>query len=122
MGFVHADKWGPAGSVVAALCCLGAAPLVGALAAVGLGFLLHDWILIPVLGLCLAATLWALDRDRPRQGSWKPEVVAAAGAGFTLAGLWVSPVVVGTGLVLLLAGSVWNWIRIRGGVKQGGCS
>lgn len=52
---------GPVGSVFAALCRLGVAPVVGALGVAGLGFLLRDWILIPLLALFLGATLWPLD-------------------------------------------------------------
>jgi len=60
---MHADRWGPLGSVFAALCCLGAAPVVGAVTTVG--------------------------------------------------GLWLSGVVVGVGLALLVAASVWNRVLVR---------
>lgn len=61
---MHADRWGALGSVFAALCCLGAAPVLAALSAVGLGFLIHDAILIPMLALFLGVTIRALNRDR----------------------------------------------------------
>ncbi|MFQ5689419.1 MAG: MerC family mercury resistance protein [Gemmatimonadota bacterium] len=110
---MHADKWGPAGSILSALCCLGAAPLLGALSAIGLGFLIHDWILIPLLLFFLWATLRSLSRDAGRHGSTGPERTAAIGAVFTVVGLWISGVVVGIGLALLVAGSAWNWVRVR---------
>ena len=55
---MHADKWGPIGSIFAALCCLGFAPALAALSAVGLGFLINDLVLIPFLVLFLGATIW----------------------------------------------------------------
>lgn len=108
-----ADRWGPAGSLFAALCCLGAAPVVGALGAVGLGFLVNDLILIPLLVLFLGATLWALRRGRPRHHHHGPVTTGTVGALATLGGLWVSGAVVGAGLVLLVSGSVWNWALVR---------
>ncbi len=53
---MHADKWGPLGSIFASLCCLGFAPLLGVLSAIGLGFLVNDLILVPLLTFFLAIT------------------------------------------------------------------
>lgn len=111
---MHADKWGPLGSVFATLCCVGAAPVVGALSAAGLGFVLNDVILLPLLVLFLGATIWGLHRDRARHGRAGPERLAAAGAVLTLGGLWISGAVVASGLALLVLGSLWNWRIIRG--------
>ncbi|MGH7556222.1 MAG: MerC family mercury resistance protein [Gemmatimonadota bacterium] len=110
---IHADKWGPLGSIVTALCCLGAAPVVGALAALGLGFLLRDAILIPLLALFLAVTAWSLRGDRRRHGRAGPERLAWIAALLALGGLWISGAVVGVGLVSLVAASVWNWMIVR---------
>lgn len=110
---MNADKCGTVGSVFTALCCLGVAPVVGALSAAGLGFLVNDLILIPLLAAFLGVTIWALRRDRPRHGRGGPEGLAWAAALLTLAGLWVSGVVVGAGLALLIAGSGWNWTLVR---------
>lgn len=108
---LHADKWGPLGSVFAALCCLGVAPVVGALAAGGLGFLVRDAILIPLLALFLVITIGSLRRERRRHGCAAPERLAWVAAVLTLAGLWVSAVVTALGLVLLVSASVWNaWL------------
>jgi len=60
---------GATGGVVAALCCLGWAPLLGVLGAVGLGFLLHDAILLPALAGFLALTVWGATRPSSRQNA-----------------------------------------------------
>lgn len=65
---MHADKWGPLGSVFAALCCLGAAPVIGALSGAAL---------------------------------------------VTVGGLWLSGLVVGLGLAMLVSASAWNWVLVR---------
>ena len=54
------DKIGIGGSVFAALCCLGFPALLSILSAIGLGFIVNDAILIPLLLLFLAVTLLGL--------------------------------------------------------------
>jgi len=105
--------WGPFGSLFAALCCLGAAPVLAALAAIGLGFLINDLILIPLLVAFLGVTIRALARDRARHGRGAPVPVSVAGALATVGGLWVSGIVVGAGLALVFGASVWNWMLVR---------
>ncbi|MBI4482892.1 MAG: MerC domain-containing protein [Acidobacteria bacterium] len=58
----HLDKIGLGGSVLTALCCLGFPAILSFMAAIGLGFLLKDTILILMLGLFLLVTLYGLYR------------------------------------------------------------
>lgn len=92
---MRADIWGPIGSAITAACCLGLAPVVSALAAAGLGFLIKDVILIPLLVLFLGATLWQLHRDRRRHRAVGPVATGWAGAVLTLVGLWLHAMVTG---------------------------
>jgi mercuric ion transport protein len=110
---MHADKWGPIGSIFAALCCLGFAPALTALSAVGLRFLINDMVLIPLLVLFLGATIWGLHRDRARHQTPGPEYLAWVASVLTVGGLWISSAVVGAGLTLLIAVSVWNVLALR---------
>ena len=54
------DKIGVLGSVFTALCCLGLPALLTILSAVGLGFLINDAILLPLLVIFLAITVVGL--------------------------------------------------------------
>jgi mercuric ion transport protein len=110
---MHADKWGPIGSIFAALCCLGYAPALAVLSAVGLRFLINDLVLIPLLVLFLGATSWGLHRDRPRHHTPGPEYLAWVASVLTVGGIWISGAVVGAGLTLLVAVSVWNVLALR---------
>jgi len=56
----HLDKLGVGGSFVAAACCLGLPAVVSILGALGLGFLINDAVLLPLLLVFLAATLTGL--------------------------------------------------------------
>ena len=110
---MHSDKWGPLGSIFFAMCRLGVAPVLGALSAVGLGFLINDAILIPLLTLFLAATIWGVHRDRIRHGRTGPVTLSVLAAVLAVAGLWISPIVVGAGLAALVGSSLWNFRLVR---------
>ena len=54
------DKIGVLGSVFAALCCLGIPVLLSILSAVGLGFIVNDAILLPLLVIFLVTMVVGL--------------------------------------------------------------
>lgn len=56
----HLDKLGVGGSFVAAACCLGLPAVLSIMGALGLGFLIHDAVLLPLLLVFLALTLAGL--------------------------------------------------------------
>ena len=56
----HLDKLGVGGSFVAAACCLGLSAVVSIMGALGLGFLINDVVLLPLLLVFLALTLTGL--------------------------------------------------------------
>lgn len=114
---MSADRWGPVGATFAALCCLGWAPALAALSAVGLGFLIHDAILIPLLVVFLGLTIRSLSKDRARHGRPGPERLAWLAALAVAGGVWVGAPVVAIGLIVLVASTVWNGVltrRLRG--------
>ena len=111
----HLDQIGVGGSLFAALCCLGFPALLAILSAAGLGFLLKDAILIPLLGVFLLVTLWGLYLGKSHHGSWIPLVVGAAGSVLTGASVWFgSGIVAGIGIAALVSASVLNvWLKMR---------
>ena len=79
----HLDKVGVAGSFIAAACCLGLPAIVALFAALGLGFLINDAVLLPLLLFFLGLALFGLFQGY--QGHRKPwplavGVVSAAAA------------------------------------------
>jgi hypothetical protein len=85
--------------------------VVGALGALGLGFLINDFILFPLFFGFIGFTLWALYRSTRTRAAITPFWVGLAGAVTAAVGLFVHPSLVWTGLGTLLAGSVWNtWL------------
>ncbi|HLH38447.1 MAG TPA: MerC domain-containing protein [Bryobacteraceae bacterium] len=76
----HLDKLGIAGSFVAAACCMGLPAIVSILAALGLGFLINDAILRPLMIAFLAVTfIGLLFGFRVHRRLWP--LVIAAGSG-----------------------------------------
>src|SRR5260370_11073080 len=56
----HLDKSGVGGSLFAALCCLGFPALLSIPLSIGLGFLINDTILQPILIVFLLVSVFAL--------------------------------------------------------------
>lgn len=76
----HLDKVGVAGSVLAALCCLGIPAVVSLLTAIGLGFLLSEPVRAPLLLAFLLVTLWGLIAGLRRHRHASPLVLGVAAA------------------------------------------
>lgn len=56
----HIDKFGLVGSLFSVLCCIGAPAIISVVFAIGLGFLINDAVLFPLLALFLIITLIGL--------------------------------------------------------------
>ncbi|SRR5260370_19240947 len=106
------------GSAVALLCCAGVAPVIGILSAIGLGFLLRDAILIPLLILALGVTLWGLWQGRRCHGRSRPLVVGVVGSLITVGGAlaWVPLAFVG--FVGVIVAGLWNLAAVRACLAQ----
>ena len=76
----HTDKVGVVGSVFTALCCLGFPALLSILGAIGLGFLINDTILFPLLAIFLILTLSGLYLGVRHHKRWLAFVVGAVSA------------------------------------------
>ena len=104
---------GSTGAVVSGACCLGFAPLLAGLSAVGAGFLIRDAILIPLFVLSLAFTLWSLWSSRAKHGQAGQFYLGLGGAVIAFAALWFSPPLAYLGLAGVLAAAVWDIVTLR---------
>lgn len=105
--------FGSLGSVFAALCCAGVPAVLGALTAAGLGFLINDLILLPLLALSLGLALWSLAGGAERHGTRAVLVLGGFGAALMVVGIIASPLVVYAGAAAMISASVWNAGAIR---------
>jgi len=104
---------GSIGSIFASICCLGVAPVLAALSAAGLGFIISDAVLIPMLALFLGITLWGMKGSRAKHGNSKPLYLGSSGAIAALVGIFVFMPLHILGLVALIGASVWDIILLR---------
>ena len=66
------DQLGFLGTLFVSLCCLGVSVVIAPLTAIGLGFLINDLILIPLVLVFLLITLWGLHSGRKRHREGRP--------------------------------------------------
>jgi len=104
---------GPTGSILAGACCLGFAPFIGFLSAIGAGFLINDLILIPLFLVFLGITLWGLYSSRKRHKHSGPLILGAAASVIAFAALWLFAPLAYVALVTLFAVSVWDMVLLR---------
>lgn len=104
----HADKIGAVGSLFAALCCLGIPAVLSIVSAIGLGFIVNDAILMPLLAVFLAITLYGLWNGYRRHGKRAPLALGAVSAAGLLMFLWFSSVLAGISLGALIVATFLN--------------
>lgn len=110
----HLDKVGIIGSLFAALCCLGFPALVSIVSAIGLGFLIKDAVLVPLLIASLIIAFVGLFLGmRHHHRPWAL-ILGGISAILTFIGVGVRPsgLVAGIGIAGLIVASVLNvWLR-----------
>ena len=110
----YADKVGIGGSIFAALCCLGFPALLSILSAIGLGFLINDAILLPLLAIFLVITLFGLYVGMRHHGQPWAFVLGLISAVITFVFIFINTVVAYFGLAGLIVSGVLNiWLRSR---------
>ncbi len=72
----HIDKAGVVGATFAALCCLGIPAILSVVSAIGLGFLVRDAVLAPLLILSVVLVVFGLVRGLHRHGHRMPVVIS----------------------------------------------
>src|SRR5438477_1396477 len=111
----HTDKVGIAGALFAALCCLGFPALLSIVSTIGLGFIINDAVLMPLLVVFLLVTLIGLYLGIRHHHSWLAFGVGAISAvimfiGIALAGNKLLAII---GIAGLIVASILNvWLRM----------
>jgi len=85
---------------------------LGVLSAAGLGFLVNDAILLPLVVLALGVALWGLWRGMARHGSRGVLLLGGVGAVLLMVGIFLYPLVY-AGVAAMLGAAVWNTAALR---------
>ncbi len=104
---------GSIGAVFAGLCCLGFAPALGLLSAIGAGFLINDLILIPLFAIFLGMSIWGLKGSAACHKDKRPFYLGTSSALIAFVTIWFIPVVSYIGLLGLICASIWDISRAR---------
>ncbi|MDP8972076.1 MAG: MerC family mercury resistance protein [Actinomycetota bacterium] len=104
--------FGSLGSAFAAACCAGIPAVLGALSAAGLGFLLNDLLLFPLLALFLGLGLWGLWDGVSRHGLRSVLVLGGIGAALMVAGIVFQPLIY-AGAAAMIGAALWNVLALR---------
>ena len=103
---------GSLGAAFAALCCAGVPAVLGALSAAGLGVLINDAILLPLVLLSLGVGLWGLGRGTARHGLLGVPALGSLGAALLVVGIFLSPLLVYAGSAAMLGAALWNAVAL----------
>jgi len=102
------NSLGVGGIVATALCCLGLPALIGFLTAIGLGFLINDFILFPLLALFLGIKLYSSYKNKLKHKNNIPFILSIIGAIMIFPSLFIS-IVLGYVIVgVLLFSAIWD--------------
>lgn len=104
---------GSFGAIIAGACCLGLPPLIAVLTGVGMGFILHDAILIPLLIIILGFTLWSLNASKKKHAKVGPLYLGAGMSILAFSGLWILTAVSWLGFIGLISVSIWDVFLIK---------
>ena len=107
------DKLGFLGTLFASLCCLGVSVVIAPLTAIGLGFLINDLILLPLVLVFLIITLWGLYQGWKRHDDGRPFLLGISAGVLLIPSLFLSVYFAATLLVLLLVSTIWNTAAAR---------
>ncbi|MDA2937415.1 MerC domain-containing protein [Acidobacteria bacterium AH-259-A15] len=102
------DKLGFAGTLFASLCCLGVSVVIAPLTAIGLGFLINDLVLLPLVLVFLLITLLGLYKGWRRHGVRPPFFLGIFAAVLLIPSFFISAYLSSFLLVLLLIATIWN--------------
>jgi len=87
----HVDTVGIIGATIVALCCLGLPAILSVVTTIGLGFIVNDAVLAPLLILSLALIVWALVRGFRRHGNATALVIGSVASVILVIAALVRP-------------------------------
>ena len=120
---LHLEKFGAVGTVITIACCLGFAPLLALLSAIGASFLINDALLTPLLvGFLLLGGfgLFLSMRRHRRRWPFAVHVISAAALMIFTFVIYVQALV-WLGVVGLIAASVSDFFLKRACESESGC-
>ncbi len=111
----YLDKIGFAGSFFTLLCCLGFGPLIALITALGVGFIVNDAVLAPLLVVFLIVGgigLYATKKRHNHSGPLRVHIASGVSVLVFTFAFYVN-ILLWLGIAGLLSASVWNYFLGR---------
>jgi len=105
------SKIGPFGTLFSALCCFGTPVLIALLSALGLGFIINDAVLLPLLIFFLAINGWGLWSSFEKHHNRLPLVIHIISSVLLVVFIFVIyilPIAI-LGLIGVFSSSIWDY-------------
>jgi len=104
---------GSGGTIVASLCCLGTPVLLGFLSSIGLGFLINDFILFPLLVIFLGISIYASHKNKKLHHNKYPFILTVIGSVILIPAIFINTYLAYLVIIVLVVTSVWDIISKR---------
>ncbi len=106
------DKLGFLGTLLSSMCCLGVSIVIAPLTAL-VGFIINDFILLPLVLVFLLITLWGLHTGWKQHGLQLPFFLGIFAAVLLIPSFFVSAYFSSFLLALLLVATIWNTVAVK---------
>lgn len=104
--------FGGIGGSFTALCCAGFPIALAFLTGIGLGFVINDFILFPILFISLGFMFYALHYNRKKHLSQLPIYVGIVSTIIVFAGIFI-PFIIWLGVIGLFVATIWDFVLLR---------
>lgn len=103
---------GSTGAGIAGLCCAGFPLLLAGITGIGLGFIINDLILFPILFIALGFMFHSLYYNKKKHLSTIPIYIGILSTLLLLIGIFVTPII-WIGIIGLFIASIWDYKLIK---------
>jgi len=104
--------FGGIAGIFTGLCCAGFPLVLAFLTGIGLGFLINDFILFPLLAISLGFMIYAIYYNKQKHLSVHPLYVAIISSLVLIAGIFLGSII-WIGIVGLFIATIWDYSLIK---------
>jgi len=110
---------GSLGTVFAALCCLGTPAVLAFLGVIGLGFVINDFILFPLLAVFLGISIYGSFSNKKKHNNKYPLILTILGAVLLIPAIFFNVIAAYAIIAILLVSSIWDIVLVKNKVHGG---
>lgn len=107
-GVLSNNYLGTGGSVFASLCCLGTPALLGFVSSIGLGFIINDLILFPLLALFLGISIYSRNLHKKQHKNNYPFLITVVSSILLVPAIFINQYLAYIMIAGLIFASIWD--------------